>query len=148
MLIWLIKTGSNKLKSNESLVTKPSSSARGFLNIFNKYIKKIDRPIEIYTFLQTRISFWDMTYFGLFPWLLVWSITKCNKPLTQEHIKLLGQIACQACFLEDWIKRPFFANMFAALACGAADTKLDFKSKLLDRKILQENVNETEQRWI
>ena len=36
--------------------------------------------------------------------------------------------------------------MFAALACGAADTKLDFKSKLLDRKILQENVNETEQR--
>ena len=41
------------------------------INIFNKFIKKIGRPIEIYTFLQTRISFWDMTYFGLFPWLLV-----------------------------------------------------------------------------
>ena len=37
--------------------------------------------------------------------------------------------------------------MFAALACGAADTKIDLKSKLLERKILQENVDEIQQRW-
>ena len=36
--------------------------------------------------------------------------------------------------------------MFAALASGAADTKLDLKSKLLERKIIKENEYDTQER--
>ena len=35
--------------------------------------------------------------------------------------------------------------MFAALASGAADTKLDLKSKLLERKIIKENEDDNTQ---